>query len=416
MTSFIALSGLNAAQADLTTTSNNIANVNTTGFRSSRTEFSDLFTRSPYVNARSASGSGVRVQTIRQSFTQGAVSQTQDTLDMALQGQGFFTISDASDSGGLSYTRAGAFAVDAEGYLTNSAGGYLQGNPTNFDGSITDQLALSRIQIPNTYGEATATTAVDLQVRLQFGADGAGNQDAVPPSAAFDQNDDTTYAMMAPVNVLNDQAEPIAASVYFIRTADPTGTAPTTTYEMRMVIDDEVMTATGAEITFDSEGNPTADIASMTFSGTNYTMALDLTDTTMSDEAFRIESSAHNGERPRGLSGLEIGDDGMIWASYAGDLGIALGQLAIANFPNVQGLKNLGDASFAPTNESGDVVYGQAGSDGLGNIESGALELSNVDLTSELVDLITAQRNYQASAKALETSASMAQTIMNIRA
>ncbi|MCG7572169.1 flagellar hook protein FlgE [Phaeobacter sp. CNT1-3] len=416
MSSFIALSGLNAAQADLTTTSNNIANVNTTGFRASRTEFSDLFTRSPYVTSRTAVGSGVRVQNVRQSFSQGAVSQTADTLDLAIQGQGFFTVSDAVQNGNVSYTRAGAFGVDENGFIVNAGGGYLQGFPTNMDGTINDQTNIGRIQVPSTYGSATETSIVDLQVNLQFGAAGHGNQAAVPPTATFDPTDDTTYASMAPINVLNDEGNPVSAAVYFVRTADPTVATPTTSYDVRMVIDGETMTATPANVTFDDEGNPSAPFSTMNFSGTNWNMALNLDDTEMSNDSFEVLSSAHNGDRPRGLSGLEIGDDGLLWASYAGDQAIALGQLAIANFSNVQGLKNLGDASFSATNASGDVVYGVAGSDGLGNIESGALELSNVALTSELVDLITAQRNYQASAKALETSSSMAQTIMNIRA
>lgn len=415
MTSFIALSGLNAAQAELSTTSNNIANVNTLGFRASRAEFSDLFTRSPYVTSRTSSGSGVRVQNIRQSFNQGAVSQTSDTLDLTIQGQGFFTISDAVQNGNLSYTRAGAFGVDENNYLVNSGGGFLQGFPTNVDGSLSNQMEIDRIQVPKTQGDPVQTTQVDLAVSLQFGAAGLGSQDAVPPTGAFDPNDSTTYANMAPINVLNAEGNAVPAAVYFIRNQDPSGADPTTTYEMRMVVDGETMTATPDEINFDSEGNPTTPIASMAFSGSSWNLNLDLAETTMTNESFHVESSAHDGQKPRGLSGLEIGDDGLIWASYAGDLSIALGQLAIGNFSNVQGLKNLGQASFAPTNESGDVEYGVAGSDGMGNIESGALELSNVDLTSELVDLITAQRNYQASAKALETSSSMSQTIMNIR-
>jgi flagellar hook protein FlgE len=135
----------------------------------------------------------------------------------------------------------------------------------------------------------------------------------------------------------------------------------------------------------------------------------------MSSDNFEVQSSAHDGDRPRGLSGLEIGPDGLLWASYSGEKAVAIGQLAVANFSNLQGLKNLGDASFAATNRSGEVSYAAAGTEGMGNVESGALELSNVKLTSELVDLISAQRNYQASAKALETSSSMAQTIMNMR-
>lgn len=415
MSSFIALSGLNAAQAELKTTSNNIANVNTTGFRGSRTEFTDLFTRSPYITSRTSSGSGVRVDNVRQSFGQGAVTQTADTLDLAIQGRGFFTVSDAAENGNLSYTRAGAFGVDADGYIVNARGAFLQGYPTNHDGSLLNQMEIGQIQVPTSYGTATQTSVVDLQVNLQFGAAGHGNQAAVPPAATFDPDDDTTYASMAPVNVYDDEGEAVPGAVYFVRTQDPTGAVPETEYEVRMVVNGQTMTATPSTITFDDEGNPTTPFSTMSFSGSTWNMDLNLDDTEMSNESFQVMSSAHNGDRPRGLAGLEIGDDGSIWASYAGDTSIALGQLAIAAFNNVQGLKNQGDASFAATNDSGEVQFGVATLDGMGSIESGALELSNVDLTSELVDLITAQRNYQASAKALETSSSMAQTIMNIR-
>jgi flagellar hook protein FlgE len=415
MSSFIALSGLNAAQADLATTSNNIANVNTAGFRGSRTEFSDLFTRSPYVTARTSSGSGVRVQTVRQSFSQGAVSQTSDTLDLTIQGQGFFTVSDAAKDGNLSYTRAGAFGVDNQGYIVNAAGRFLQGFPSNTDGTINDQTKIDRIQVPPTRGNPKQTTTVDLQVNLQFGSDGHGNQAAVPPAAAFDATDDTTYASRAPVNVLDAEGKAVSAHVYFIRNADPTVAAPTTTYDVRMVVDGQTMTATPSTVAFDSDGNPTAAISTMNFSGSSWNLALNLDDTKMSSDNFEVQSSAHDGDRPRGLSGLEIGPDGLLWASYSGEKAVAIGQLAVANFSNLQGLKNLGDASFAATNRSGEVSYAAAGTEGMGNVESGALELSNVKLTSELVDLISAQRNYQASAKALETSSSMAQTIMNMR-
>lgn len=418
MTSSIALSGLNAAQADLKTTSNNIANTNTFGFHASRTEFADLFTRSAYSNSGTESGSGVRVHAVRQSFSQGAVTQTANTLDMALQGGGFFTVSDSAVNGNITYTRAGAFGVDSEGYLVNASGGYLQGFPTNTDGSISNELQLQRMQIPPTHGDPKATTAVDLAVNLPFGAEGAGNQDAVPPTNAFDPADDTTFAASAAVNVWNEQGDAVPARVFFIQTQEPTAADPTTSYEMRMEVDGEVLTttpATAATVNFDEYGTPTAAIAPMAFSSTSWNLSLDLTDTEMSNDEFNVLTSAHDGERPRGLSGLEVGDDGVVWASYAGNQAISLGQLAIANFPNAQGLKQLGESSYAQTVESGDALMGRAGSDGFGKVESGALEMSNVDLTSELVNLITAQRNYQASAKALETSNSVTQTIMNIR-
>ncbi len=268
MTSSIALSGLNAAQADLRTTSNNIANTNTYGFHASRTEFADLFTRSAYAASGTESGSGVRVHTVRQSFKQGPVNQTANTLDLALRGQGFFTISDAVSDGNLSYTRAGAFGVDSEGYLVNASGGYLQGYPTNSDGSISNELSLQRMRIPPTNGEPKATTAVDLSVNLPFGAEGAGNQDAVPPSNAFDPADDTTFAAEAAVNVWNDLGEAVPAKVFFIQVQEPTAADPSTIYEMRMEVDGEVLTttpATAAQINFDEYGTLTTAIAPMRF-------------------------------------------------------------------------------------------------------------------------------------------------------
>ncbi|MDX1780297.1 MAG: flagellar hook protein FlgE [Thalassovita sp.] len=418
MTSSIALSGLNAAQADLKTTSNNIANTNTYGFHASRTEFADLFTRSPYSSSGTESGSGVRVHAVRQSFSQGAVTQTANTLDLALQGGGFFVLSDAVSEGNMSFTRAGAFGVDSEGYLVNASGGYLQGYPTNADGSLSSALELNNMQVPPTTGEPKATTAVDLAVNLPFGAEGAGNQDAVPPANAFDPADGTTFAASAAVNVWNEYGDAVPARVYFIQIQEPTAADPSTTYEMRMEVDGEVLTTAApadAQINFDEYGTPTATIAPMAFSSTSWNLSLDLTDTEMSSDSFEVMTSAHDGERPRGLSGLEVADDGVVWASYAGNESISLGQLAVANFSNVQGLKQLGEASYSQTVASGDVRLGQAGADGFGKIEAGALEQSNVDLTAELVNLITAQRNYQASAKALETSNAVTQTIMNIR-
>ncbi len=418
MTSSISLSGLNAAQADLRTTSNNIANANTYGFHASRTEFADLFTRSAFSASGSQSGSGVRVHTVRQSFSQGPVNQTSNTLDLALQGQGFFVVSDAVTDGNTTYTRAGAFGVDSEGYIVNASGGYLQGYPTNADGSIATSLELQQMQIPSTVGDPRATTAVDMSVNLPFGAEGIGNQDAVPPTNAFDPADDTSYAFASDVNVWNDQGVAMPAKVFFIQVQEPTAGDPSTTYEMRMEVDGEVLTttpATAAQINFDEYGTPTSAIAPMDFSSTSWNLSLDLTDTSMSDNTYQVLSSAHDGERPRGLSGLEVGDDGVVWASYAGNQAISLGQLVVATFPNMQGLRQQGEASYAQTVESGDALMGQAGSDGFGKVDSGALEMSNVDLTSELVNLITAQRNYQASAKALETSNATTQTIMNIR-
>ena len=416
MSMYTALSGLNAAQKDITVTSNNIANVGSTAFYGSRTEFGDIFHASPYQSSNSRAGSGANLQSVRQNFTQGTIQSTQNTFDLALDGQGFFVVNGDADGGEPMYTRAGAFGTDPEGFVVNPSGNYLMTYPVAEDGTVmsTELSATRPLSIPMVAGDASATSNIDMDVR--FSAD-MGGQDAVPPTNAFDPSDATTYASNTPVTVYDADGNQVEAQVYFVKTAEPDATNTDSTYETHMSLNGDVMTLSAGTnaMTFDPFGAPTADINPMTFSSGSSSLTLDMAGSTLSGDNFSVRHVSHDGESPSGLTGIDVDSGGTIWASYAGSEAIALGKVAVANFTNVNGLKQMGNATFQATGDSGAAIAGISGEDGFGLVRGGSLENANVDLTEQLVKLITAQRNYQASAKALETNSTVTQTIMNMR-
>lgn len=414
----IAVTGLNAAQTDIANTSNNIANVGTIGYRASHTEFGDMYTSSPYVDPSTTVGSGTELLSVRQDFSQGTVTNTGNTLDMALQGAGFFVMQTDLQGGTDIYTRAGSFGLNSDGYVVDSGGNFLMSYPVAQNGEVLsmDSSALQPVSIPLQSGTATATSAIDMSVNLSTTNSGA--QDAVPPTAAFDFNDPTTYAASSPINVLDDDGGSLDAMVYYVKNAEPDGVNQETTYTAYLVVEDEILmpaNPTDAELTFDQFGVQLTGNAPVDYSSANFQLTVDMSDSGLQQGATTIVSYSENGEQVKGLSGLEIDNNGVIWASYGDDLPVAVAQVALANFSNPQGLKPVGSADFIMSSDSGMPVMGQAGRAGFGELRSSALESSNVDLTEELVNLISAQRNYQASAKALETSSGLAQNIINIR-
>lgn len=244
-----------------------------------------------------------------------------------------------------------------------------------------------------------------------------GQQDAVPPTNAFDPKDATTYAHHTVVPAYNAEGVSMEADVYFIRTASPSATSPDTTYQMRLFVDGfERVAPTPTTITFGDKGQLTAGAVSSFATGTDDQLEVDLTGSIVDEAPFSVQSAGHDGKAREQLTNLDIDSLGSVWATYGTGQRIALGQVVLANFSNPQALRPLGKSTFAATAESGPVEAGMPGGAGFGSLRAGALERSNVELTEELVNLISAQRNYQASAKAMETSTSLMQTIMNIRA
>lgn len=418
MSMYTALSGITAAQADIATISHNIANVATMGFKSSRAEFADIFSSSPLSVARTAVGSGVQMSRTQQSFTQGNVTATGNVLDLAIEGAGFFAIRTAvGNTTETQFTRAGAFGRDTSGTIVNSGGSALLGWPVSQDGSAlsnnpTDGMP---IIVPPTWGEPVATTEVTLGVALPSATTNIGEQDAVPPTRPFDPNDPETYAFSTSVTILAEDGSPQSVKAYYIKNDAPDAADPTTTWEMRLTIDGaEVPLSAPGTIQFDATGavigNPavSADLLGVT-------VQFDLSSSIISNSAFRVETASHNGAAPAQLYSLEIDAAGTISASYSSGESIALAKVFLANFANPQGLRQMGATAMAVSAQSGKPILGSPGETGFGLLRSGALERSNVELTQELVSLISAQRNYQASAKAMETSSSLSQTIINMR-
>ena len=418
MSFLTALSGLNAAQADISATSNNIANVGTVGFHGSRAAFADIYTTSPMSNSSTQIGSGTRVTGVERSFAQGSVVITANTLDLALQGPGFFRVQTEATGGQAVYTRAGAFGVNAEGNVVNAAGHHLAVYPTAENGAPLSLQATRALNVPMMRGEAVATSRIDMALRLPAGAEGQGGQTAVPPAVGFDPANPESFAFSTPINLIDAEGQPRDAVVYMVQTDVPDVADPATRYQMRMMIDGiEAVPDAGVPpvLEFDADGALAAGFGVEGFSSLGAPVTLDLSGSTLGGVRFDVRSLRSDGSVPRALSALEVDQSGVVWASYGGTEAIALGKVAVANFTNPAGLRSLGDSSYAQTRESGPATFGEAMVDGFGQIRSGALEQANVNLTEELVNLITAQRNYQASAKALETNQALAQTIMNIR-
>ncbi|NLG76299.1 MAG: flagellar hook protein FlgE [Xanthomonadaceae bacterium] len=401
----LALSGLNAAQADLTVTANNIANTATAGFKGSRAEFAELFSVSPQGVSSAAIGNGVRVANVSQQFTQGNIDFTDNSLDLALSGQGFFIL---SDSGALAYKRAGAFQVDRSGYVVNSQNQRLQAYPPSANGGFNTG-ALSDIQLVTSESAPAATTEAEVVLNLP------GNAEP-PVNAAFDPADLNSYNHATSLTTYDSLGAAHTATLYFIKGA------ATNEWTTRLYVDGAAVG--GPEtLTYSSTGALVAPADGRIAFGAHPTntgaedmdMTFDFGRTSQYGDTFNVNAVTQDGYTTGRLIGIDIDSTGVVQARFTNGRSLALGQVAIANFANPQGLQQLGDTMWAETFSSGQAVRGQAGNSGFGLIQSGALEASNVDITEQLVNMITAQRNFQANAQMISTADAITQTIINIR-
>lgn len=281
-----ALSGLSAAQHDIAATSHNIANVGTIGFRGSRAEFADVFNSSPYSISRTAVGSGVQTLRTAMQFSQGSVVATGNTLDLAIEGQGFFATEPAVGPNSAKpepiYTRAGAFGLNAQGVAVNASGQKLLAWPVSVEGDALSQVpgSATPLTIPLTMGSPVATSTVALSVDLPTDDAMLGKQAAVPPAAAFDPADPTTYAAVTAVPIFDAKGNAVEAAAYFIKTANPTPGNPQTGWAVRLVVAGEPLTPAQGDLTFDATGALSGGTGALSFtaaSGIGYT--LDLTET-----------------------------------------------------------------------------------------------------------------------------------------
>ncbi|SDY31262.1 flagellar hook-basal body protein [Lentibacter algarum] len=243
MSFYTALTGLNGAQADISATSNNIANVGTTGFKRSRAEFGDIFATSPLQNASSSIGSGTILKGIKQQFTQGNIASSLNALDLAISGQGFFALKPSLTSTQTVYTRNGSFNVDNDRYVVDSAGQYLMTYPVNLDGSVTakDLDSAVPLQLPVTSGEPKATGKIDLGVNVPADAPVVTELEQFADGYQFDPSDANSYTNSTSITIFDDLGNPTIATIYFIKTQNASAEDPTNKYDTRLVINDTII-------------------------------------------------------------------------------------------------------------------------------------------------------------------------------
>ncbi|WP_273152115.1 flagellar hook protein FlgE [Methylophaga thiooxydans] len=549
-----ALSGLNAATADLNVKSNNIANVNTTGFKESRAEFGDVFAVSAFgTTSKTATGNGVVLQNVAQQFSQGNLEFTDNALDLAISGEGFFAMAPELNSGEVIYSRAGEFAVNKDGYVVSNEGWFLRTFPVDTDGNIsaTSINATSPIQLPPSVGAPEATTSLSIATNLpsnsdpistggadlvqgtyttsssltisDFGSDqvsfevdgtlvtldsdygslsgvaseiqsqltgysvaldatnnivftapdenapvianydgdvdgdsttvadftagsGSAGSAAVTPSVlAIDPTDPASYSFSTSATVYDSLGNEHIVTTYYQKIDAAAVGDEDNQWQMAVYLDGGDVKGgtegvpyaleTNARLSFNPDGTlgtvdadpTTAAIEPINLSftdGTNsewasgastQSISLTLAGSTQNSGPFNVGALTVNGFPTGRLTGVDVSDDGLMRATYSNGQAVPIGKIALGDFANPQALNKIGNTAWKETTDSGPVIAGEAGTGSFGQIQAGALENSNVDLTKELVGLITAQRNFQANSKAIETNNAITQTIINLR-
>lgn len=430
----IALSGLAAAQKDLDTTANNIANVNTTGFKESRAEFADVYATSIFSSGRTKVGDGVSTSTVAQQFSQGSLQFTNNSLDLAITGEGFFALTPDLQSQDLTYTRSGAFKLNKDNFIVDNNGNFLQGfsvDPVTGENQSVSLSTTGPISIPTSAGAPRATNNVFLSMNLD-------SRELATTAVPFDATDRATYNHSTSVTVYDSLGEAHTMTTYFRKEATvPPANSQWQTY----VVWDGVTGAPiqGDNLVFDSSGTfvstppvPTITIPAAALNDplngyltngaqfasdvvVNFRDASGVRMPTQYASNFDVSNLSQDGTTVGNLTGVDIDSFGRVLATYSNGDSSYLSQVTMVRFANVQGLKQVGNTSWKQSLTSGEPVGGQANVGTFGAVNASALEQSNVNLTTELVDLISAQRNFQANSRALEVNSTLQQTVLQIR-
>jgi len=400
------LSGLNSASRNLDVIGHNIANANTVGMKSSRAEFAELYASS--INSGGGNkGIGVTVATVSQMFTQGNITVTGNDLDLAINGNGFFEVT--QPNGTLAYTRAGMFKLDREGNIVNQQGGQLMGYPTDADGNRLsfDSQPLSLptgAPIP-----ARQTSSLVAQFNLDARAPVASS--VTPPTPL------TTYGTS--VVAYDPQGMEVPVALAFTKTAN-------NTWDVYASVNGGTPAplAPPVSLNFNADGtinpasitpSPTITLASPNDPTVTFPVTLDLSAASQFGTDFAVFDLDQDGYFPGEFVGLSIDESGVVTGRYSNGETRAAGQVALINFRNSQGLSPSSGGNWSATFASGEPVRGEPGAGNFGGIRSGALEDSNVDLTAELVNMMTAQRAYQANAQTIKTQDQVLSTLLNMR-
>lgn len=409
-----ALSGLDASSQALNVVGNNIANSATVGFKTARAEFADVYANSLWGSSNTAVGIGTKVAAVTPMFTQGNITTTGNPLDLAINGQGFFR---EVNNGTVSYSRDGQFSLNAAGGIVNASGAQLTGYPAGPNNTISSTppqpLTLSNAPVP----PAASTTA-------NFGLNLPAN--ATPPTGTFSPTNPTTYNSSTSMSLYDSLGNSHTMTMYFANSTTPGK------WNVYGTVDGNALTGQLGSLTFNSAGavsgvnsgaatgstNP-AGTMQLSFAPTNgaspVNVAVSFPSSTQYGVPFAVSTNTQNGYTTGQLAGFSIGNDGTIMGNYTNGQTVAQGQIAMADFTNPQGLAALSNNQFAETAASGAPVVGAPGSGSLGTLQSGAIEQSTVNLTTELVNMISAQRAYQGNAEMIKTEDQVQQTLMTLR-
>jgi flagellar hook protein FlgE len=460
-----ALSGLKAASTNLQVTGNNIANSQTTGFKESRAEFADVYATSIGGVSKTQPGSGVKVTEVAQQFNQGNIESTQNSLDLAVSGNGFFVLADdvnlpdpanptapVDPSVPSAYTRNGAFQLNSSGNVVNDKGQYLLAfAPNGTTAAEGFSVGVFRpLTIDTAQGLPNATENINMKLNLNGAAD-------LPATTPFSPTDPLSYNNTTSITTYDVQGNAHIASTYYVKTG-------ANEWDAYFFLDDYGVTAgTPAEVgppavaavpsviagaadagppvvagtpntlgtpiamVFDSTGKlSTVDGASTKVDFVDVDLAgidpnlsvdkmnfdLDFFGTTQFATPFSVNGLDQDGLPAGNLTGIDVDATGVVFARYSNGGSKALGQVALARFQSNQSLAKLGDTSWAKTSTSGAPIYGAAGDNNFGGIQSSALEGSNVDLSEQLVKLIIAQQAYQANSQTITTEKTLVETIL----
>ncbi|HSI50006.1 MAG TPA: flagellar hook protein FlgE [Ideonella sp.] len=414
------LSGLNVMSKSLDVIGNNIANANTFGAKGSRAEFADMYASALNGAGTNNVGIGVQMASVSQQFTQGNITATENPMDVAINGGGFFQLTDGHSP--VTYSRNGQFKVDSSGNIVNNQGLKLMGYQADNTGTIQPGLAVP-LQLPTAGINPKTTDQIDMEFNLDSRLATTDPGSGVSPRIDF--SDASTYNKATSLTVYDAKGQTVALTYYFQKTdtdkwnvyvtangdsvggstADP---QPLTELDFQS----DGSSATPESLSFDipasqnSQGSQTLPITGID---------LNFTGSTQYGLDFGVTNLSQTGYAPGSLSSIAIDDSGVIMARYSNGQSKPAGQVELATFRNMQGLQPLGGNGWQRTFASGDPVVGTPGVGNIGVLQAGALEESNVDLTGELVNMITAQRAYQANAQTIKTMDQVLQTLVNLR-
>lgn len=405
------LSGLNSSSKALDVLGNNIANANTVGFKSAEVHFSDVYANSLSGGGASQVGIGSTISGTQQTFSQGNITATNNPLDISINGGGFFRM---DRSGEITYTRSGQFHLDNAGYIVNDAAMRVMGYPADANGVISTStpvdLQLSASQIPP---RATSSAlAGNLTAALNL-----DSRQGVPAVTPFNFANPQTYNYSTALSVYDTLGVAHTMTMYFQRAS---AGGPWNVYG---TMDGATPQAFPSTLSFNTSGTLTTAMplvlpswALTTGAATPWSPgSIDFAGTTQYGSASSVDRLTQGGYTTGSLTGLTVGGDGVVQGRYSNGQSRNLGQIVLATFANPNGLQSLGNNQWALSSVSGPELVSAPGTGSRGVLQSASVEESNVDLTKQLVDMITQQRNYQANAQTIKTQDQIMQTLVNLR-